>query len=138
MEYNKSNYGFLTVNYEDGDASSYKGLVMMYGDKKINFNNGDPLIDWYDYCKFIHDGGARDYGIISISHSSSVDHWFMDSGLYTEKYLKLVDNEYYTFYTNDELFNMSMSDINRLKSCVISNDMKTFQELKDYYNSNNK
>jgi len=134
----KNHIAFMTVNYDDGDASTYKCLEISYGSRVKLFATGNPLIDWYDYCKFIYDGEAGDEGIGSIGHSSSVDHWFMDSKLYTEKYLKLVDNDHYEFYSNDELDGMSLRQIQGKKMCVIKKDMKTFQELKDYYKLNKK
>ena len=132
----KSN-GFLTIVYDDSDASTYQSLIIMYGDKKeIKFNTGNPLIDWYDYCKFIFDGFAQDKGILSIGYSSSIDHWFMDTHVYLEKYLKLQDDNTYEFMTNDEINSLSISDLYKHKRCVIHKDMKTFQELKDYYEKN--
>lgn len=131
---NESN-AFFSINYEDGDANSYKGLELTYGDKVKLFNSGDPLIDWYDYCKFIYNGDAIKENIVSIGCSSSVDHWFMDTDEYVEKYLKY-DEELgkYVFYTDDELNNMSFSELKSNQRCIISKDMKTFDELKEYYN----
>ena len=45
---------FLNVNYDDGDSKTFKGLTISLDDKKIEFNTGNPLIDWYDYYKFIY------------------------------------------------------------------------------------
>jgi len=129
--------GFLTIDYDDSDASTYKSITIMCGDKKeIKFNTGNPLIDWYDYCKFIFDGFVQNEGIFSIAHSSSIDHWFMDTDEYLEKYLKLQDDGTYDFMTNDEINSLPMLDLYTYKKCVIHKDMKTFQELKDYYKNN--
>ena len=128
---------FMTVNYEDG-TPSFESIKVSYGDKVKLFDTGDPLIDWYNYCKFIYNGEAKEEGIISIICSSSYDHWFMDSEDYVEKYLKFVDNECYVFYTKDELNNMPIDEIRKHMKCVVHKDMKTFQELKDYYIKNKK
>jgi hypothetical protein len=125
---------FFTVDYEDGDANSYKGLELTYGDKVKLFNSGDPLIDWYDYCKFIYGGGAEKENIVAIGCSSSIDGWFMDTDEYIEKYIKYDEESgKYIFFTNDELDNMSFSELKSNQHCVISKDMTTFDELKEYY-----
>lgn len=130
---NKS--GFLTVDYDDSNQSSYVALILYYGDKKeMRFDTGDPLIDWYDYCKFIFDGEASEkYGMSGVSCSSSVDHWFMDGDEYVEKYLKLDDNDEYEFYSVEDLKNFSLSDLFKYKKCVASKYMTSFQDLKTYY-----
>ena len=131
--------GFLTVDYDDSLQSSYVALILYYGDKKeIRFDTGDPLIDWYDYCKLVFDGyEIEKYEISSVVYSSSVDHWFMDGDEYLEKYLKLNENDDYEFISTDELKTYySLSEFNSLKRCVIHKDMKSFEELKKYYSEN--
>jgi hypothetical protein len=128
-------HAFMTVNYEDG-TSSFESIKVSYGDKVKLFATGDPLIDWYDYFKFVYQGDAKKEGIISIVCSSSYDHWFMDSEDYIEKYLKLIDEEYYDFFTSGELNSMSIDEIRKYMKCVIHKDMKNFKELKDYYIKN--
>jgi hypothetical protein len=126
---------FMTVKYEDG-LPTFDAIEVSYDDKVKRFDTGDPLIDWYDYCKFVYQGEAKEEGIVSIGCSSSYDHWFMDSEDYVEKYLKLIDDEYYDFYTSEELDSMSISEIRKHMKCVIRNDMKSFKELTDYYSKN--
>ena len=111
------NSGFLTVDYDNSKQLSYVALILYYGDKKeIRFDTGNPLIDWYEYCKFVFDGEASEkYNIGSIGCSSSIDHWFMDGDEYLEKYLKLNDNNEYEFMTSDELYELSLSKLNSHK-----------------------
>lgn len=136
---NKNYVAFMSIDYEDGDASTFNGIEISYGSKNKNFNSGDPLIDWYDYCKFIYEGSALDDGIGSIAHSSSVDHWFMDTDEYVEKFLKFVEEKHhYEFMTKDELSKLTLSDMKGKLRCVIHKDMKSFQELKNYYKTNKK
>jgi len=127
--------GFLTVDYDDSLQSSYVALILYYGDKKeMRFDTGNPLIDWYDFCKIVFDGEESEkYNMSGVGYSSSVDHWFMDGNEYIEKYLKLNDNDEYDFILTEELNNLSLSELNSLKRCVIQKDMKSFQELKKYY-----
>lgn len=137
METNKKYHGFLTVDYEDGDASTYKGLNLSLGDTVKRFDTGDPLIDWYDYCKYVYDGDARKNDVGYISYSSNVDHWFMDSKKYVEKYLKYMD-DHYEFMTNEDIYNMSFSDLKEHIKCVVTKRMKSFNDLKVYYKKNMK
>ena len=139
MEANKNYLGFMLVDYEDGDASTFKGLKLSFGNGDVMlFNSGDPLIDWYDYCKYIYGGGAIEDGVISIAHSSNVDHWFMDTDEYVEKYLKLIDDEHYDFMTKSDLNKLSLSEMKTKLKCIVRKDMKSFQELKNYYYVNKK
>ena len=123
----------MTIDYEDGDASSYKGIKISFEESVKLFNSGDPLIDWYDYCKYMYNGEALENNIDHIAHSSNVDHWFMDTDEYVEKYLKMIDDEHYDFMTSEELDKLSISEMKRNLRCVVTKDMKSFQELKDYY-----
>jgi len=129
------NSGFLTVDYDDSLQSSYVALILYYGDKKeMRFDTGNPLIDWYDFCKIVFDGEEKEkYNISSVSFSSSVDHWFMDGDEYLEKYLKLNENNEYEFIPNNEFSDFSLSELQSYKRCVIHKDMKSFEELKKYY-----
>ena len=125
--------GFLNVDYDDGDASTFRGLTLTYGDKTKKFDTGNPIIDWYNYMLFIYCGEAIDENINHISCSSSIDHWFMDSNDYTEKFIKENNDGEYEFMTEEDIKFMSFSDMNKTVKCVISNDMISFKELKEYY-----
>lgn len=139
MTENKNKVGFMTVDYEDGNASTYKGLKISFGESVKLFNTGDPLIDWYDYCKYIYGDDAIEDGVISIACSSNVDHWFMDTDEYIEKYLKFVEeDEKFVFMTNEDTDKLSISDMKSQIRCIVRKDMKSFQELKEYYNENTK
>lgn len=123
--------GFLTVEYEDGLAESFKGLTLKVDDTKIEFNTGNPLIDWYDYYKFVYNGEMAKLGIDYNNHSSSVDHWFMDTDDYCEKYIEFDENDEVRFVDTDL---MSFPDLDQCMKCVISNTMTSFADLKNYYN----
>lgn len=127
--------GFLDIDYDDGDADTFRGIILTYGPHTKNFNTGDPLIDWYDYKKFIYNGDAAKEGIFSIGHSSSVDHWFMDTDEYIEKYLKETETGF-EFISKEDIMLMSFSDMDHAIKCVISKDMNSFEDLKNYYRLN--
>lgn len=127
--------GFMSVDYDDGDASSFRGLILQYGDNTKNFNTGDPLLDWYDYKKFVYNGDAAKKGIFSIGHSSSVYHWFMDTDEYIEKYLKETETGF-EFINREDVNKLSFDQMDHSIKCVVSKDMKSFEELKQYYRLN--
>lgn len=132
-------HGFLTVNYDDGDSSSYKSIELSFGDGEVRlFDSGDPLIDWYDYFKYIYNGDAVDDDIVMISHSSSVDHWFMDTDDYLERYILINENNTYEFIDYEDTNKLSIPELQKMTRCVVHKDMKSFQELKDYYKLNKK
>jgi len=126
----------LNVIYIDGDPNSYKGLILESCDKKsiINFNTGDVLIDFYNYYKFVYNGDALKNNIKSISHLSSYDHFFMDNDIYIEKYI-IWDKkeEKYVFFNNYNVSNLSINEIDNCLKCIIDKNMKTIEELKEYY-----
>ncbi len=122
---------FCSVNYNDG----CKGLESIQlenafdGDKVIKtFNTGDPLIDWYEYYRWIYNDGLGKY--IMINYSSSVDHWFMDNDEYKEQYFTMDDDGVVHFVDHS---NLSLNELNNTPKCVIKKGMTTFKELKDYY-----
>ena len=122
---------FLNVNYDDGDSKTFKGLTISLDDKKIEFNTGNPLIDWYDYYKFIYQSDFFDkFNISYIGHLSSVDHWFMDTDDYYEKYIEFDENDEVRFVDTDL---KSFPDLDKCMKCVISNTMTSFVDLKNYY-----
>lgn len=123
---------FATVEYDEDKPENFKGIKITYGDKVKIFNTGDPLIDWFNYSKFLYLGEAIKEEIFSIRWSSSADHWFMDTDEYLEKYLKENGDEY-EFMTEDDLKFMSFQDMDRALKCVIHKEMKSFEELREYY-----
>ena len=97
------------------------------------------MIDWYEYCKYIYNGSAIEDNITSIVHSSSVGHWFMDTDEYIEKYIEYDENTgKYDFITTDTMNILSLNELRTKLKCVVAKDMKTFQDLIDYYEKNKK
>ncbi len=122
---------FCSINYNDGS----KGLESIqledtFNDNKIikSFNTGDPLIDWYEYYRWIYNDGLGKY--IMITYSSSIDHWFMDNGEYIEQYFTMDDDGEVHFVDHKDL---SFKELDTTPKCVIRKGMTTFKELKDYY-----
>lgn len=129
--------GILNIEYEDGIKSSYKYMEVVTENGNVFFNTGDPLIDWYDYSKFIYNGGATEHGIGKMGYSSSVSHWFIDDNDYLYKYLKYnEDDKIYDFYTDAEIFVTTFGEMKKMIKCTIHKDMKCFQDLIDYYKKN--
>lgn len=138
MKRNKT--GWLTVDYDDSNQETFKGLKLSIMDfatseeiEVLHFNTGDPIVDWFNYHKFLYGGEAYEKGLFTIGGSSNVDHWFIDGDKYIEKHLKVLDNgDRVEFMTQDEIDNLSLDELNATYKSVITQDIKSFQELKDY------
>lgn len=133
--------GWLTVDYDEPNGNTFRGLNVEISEqstgnvvKNIRFDTGDPVIDWYNYYKFIYGGEAFEQNIQHISGSSNTDHWFMDSEGYCEKIL-IEDGDSYRFATDDEMLKMSISDIQKSPKVVTINELDTFEKVKTYYKS---
>jgi len=63
--------GFLSIDFEEGDQSSYKGIDIRIGNKRKRFDSGNITVDFINYIKWAPDG-------VSFACSSSWDHFFMD------------------------------------------------------------
>lgn len=116
----------LSINYEDGDASSYKGIDLeIDGGQVVKLYSGDPIIDYLDmHMIHIRIGGQ-------INLSSSFDNFIMDSEEYTTKYvnLKTVDQRFHTY---DELIIM-----NEFPLMVVAHvDHENFHDVKQHYLDN--
>lgn len=120
--------GFLTIKYDDND--NYKSLLLELSDKKnIEYSSGDPLIDWYEYKKFIYGND-----ILYTTHSSSIDDWFFDNDDYVERYL----DDDFNFISYSKLSKLSIPELSKCLTVVCHKDMKNFEELKEYYKNNKK
>lgn len=127
---------FIDVDYEDGEQETFKAVKLHIGKEVLKYDTGDPLIDWYNVCKdlFSNDEFREKYDIDRIIVSSSFYHWFMDGNKYVEKYLKY-ENEKWEFVTDDEMKSPEF-DESKHAFCVATSDMKSFEELKEYYQKN--
>jgi hypothetical protein len=123
---------FYTVDYEEG-TDSFEAIRVEFDDETILFNTGDPVIDWFQFGRFKYSGGAAQLGIQSMGGSSSIDHWFMDNRNYVEQYLKEVEEGKFEFMTTKDISELSISEMDDCVKCVARRDMKSFQEVRDYY-----
>lgn len=123
---------FYSVDYEDG-TDSFNAIILSYGNKEKRFDTGDPLIDWFQFYKYVYSGAALQDKIIGIGGSSTIDHWFMDSDTYVERYLKKSEDGTFDFMTTKEIWEIPLYKFDECLKCVAHKDMKSFQEVKDYY-----
>jgi hypothetical protein len=65
---------FVTIDYDDGNGSSYRAVEIRYKNKKYRFDSGDVTVDWIDMIKWVSD---KDFEFANFS--SSVDHFVFDS-----------------------------------------------------------
>jgi len=101
---------FMSVDFKDGDQSSYKGFVVedtykLVDGKKHRFDTGDPIIDRINVFKFYDENFTES---VPCMNSSSYDHFFMDGDKWVAK----------TWYGLEY---------------VITKNIKTFKQLKQYY-----
>lgn len=68
--------GFLTVDYDEMDGASYKGLEFHVGENVHRFDTGNPVVDFYDYMIKL-----GDVDVEYVNHSSSVDHYLSDGAV---------------------------------------------------------
>lgn len=137
MKKEKEYIGILDADYDEPDGDTFRGLVLTFGDHILNFETGDPIVDWYNYKKFVYTGEASKRGIFTVRHLSSCDHWFMDTETYREHYLKVIDEDTLDFMTSEEIDKLTFKEMDEVMKCVAHKDMKTFQEVKDYCKQKN-
>lgn len=126
---------FATVNYTEGDQSSYKSLEVHYTErgeeKRSYFDTGDITVDHYDFMKWLVNQGKDFYDDNPfVTWSSSYDHFFMDGDRYVERYFNPKTSE---FYTQDEMDRMSFDELDANPKCICTKKFKNFDEVKAYY-----
>lgn len=127
--------GFLTVNYDEPNAdSSFRGLTLEIGNEKIEFNSKDPIVDFFEYNKWLANNSDK---VFMVTYSSSIDHFYMDSEKYYEKYV--VFNKNYSegnilSYKKLQELRLSHKTDELIKVCV-DDSISTWSELKNYVNS---
>lgn len=129
---------FLTANYLEPKAdTTFKGLELYVKgekEKRHKFNTGDPIVDFYNYKKWMAINAEKE-GIFVITHSSSIDHFYMDSKKYVERVVVFNKD-----YSDGELLHWQDAqkrglDIDKLITCCVTSKMKTWKELKEYVKS---
>lgn len=141
---------FLSVDYNEGDQESFKGLnltITSFCSKcsgktrpsgvTISFNTGDPLVDWFDYYAWLYNK-SQEIGVCHIMYSSSVDHWLMDGDKYYLKYMALdEEGQCKELHSWKEAMNKYL-DPDKMPNCIVTDEIKTFDQLKEYYKANKK
>jgi len=89
--------GFITIDYDEPKAKTYRGVHLHIEDEVNKFDSGDFIKDWFNMNKFI----AHSY-LTGCSISSSYDHFFMDGAKYNPLHL------------------VKENDIFELRKCTIS------------------
>lgn len=122
---------YLYIDFDEGDQSTYRCVELTIGKKKIKFDSGDPIIDYANYIKFIMDCD----NIFVVTHSSMVDHFFMDG----EEFFELCfDHDLKPIPRDLEILDkMTMDDFDNMMRFIGRDGMKTFEDLKTYYKKHN-
>jgi len=129
--------GHIRINYTEPDANTYESVEILFGrfagkEEKRIFNTGNFIQDWYDMRKFmINEMEDEPY----MTHSSSVDHFFMDGAEYESAYLHIIDEKpvlkYFDRSDPNWLFTQRDIDENGLEFFVPENTQPTWEELKE-------
>ncbi len=124
---------FLTAEYDEPKAdSTFKGFMVSDMDdskrtKKIMFNTGDPIYDYYAYKRWMMNSR-----VFMVTHSSSVDHFFMDSKKYIERHVVFNED-----YTEGVLVHWQDAEklghnVDSLPTVMATKKHKKFSEIKNY------
>lgn len=116
--------GFLSVDYDDKNQSSYKSFDLCIGKKTVKFNTGDPVVDWIDYRKYIE---KRHMFVV---RSSSTDHFFMDGDDYYEL---LYDPAKKCTVTHDMLMSRGMDYFDEIVGFVAKCGMNSLKDIIKHY-----
>lgn len=129
--------GIIRIIYNEPDAKTYKSVEISFGkfsgkEETRTFDTGNFIQDWYDMRKFmIKEMEDEPY----MSHSSSVDHFFMDGAQYDSAYLHIVDEKpvlkYFDRTDPDWLFTQRDIDENGWEFFVPEGAQPTWEELKE-------
>lgn len=112
---------FGTINYNDPNSD----IEIIISEKETiikSFKGSDPLIVWFEFKKWFYEECQQ-----RISWSSTIDHWFMDSE-YKEEYFNLETFEFVD-WRKIEMWDVA----EKYPSCVVNQEMKNFNDLKEYY-----
>jgi len=113
----------LSIEYDDGKQSTYECIAINVDGEVKEFDTGDPIIDWINYCFW-----RKDQDIV-VMCSSCFDHWFMDG----DDYFDLHFNKKYAPITKAEMFNMPNGEMMHLPHFIAKKPMKTVRDLEQYY-----
>ena len=124
---------FLFALYDE-DSLVWEGLQLTYDDKKLLFNTGDPIVDWYQYYKFLY-RESNNLGLSSICHSSSIDHWYMDQNIYKERYFDQ-DVDGMPFVSHKEILKLPLGKEDQLYFRIVATrEMKSYYDVEKYYDN---
>lgn len=126
----KINKGFLHVDYDERNQESYRGLDLVINDKAFKFDTGNIIVDWVEHILHIIKTIPKEE-ILQLNYSSTVDHFIMDGDLF----------ELVVFKDDGSI--EDPEKINELHHegeplYVINDKIKTFHELKKYYEEKKK
>lgn len=127
---------FASIYYDEISQDSYESIrlssIVGLDITEIKFSTGDPIVDYYDFCRFSY----RTEGFLEnnyVSWSSMLDHFLHDGDKYQMKYFR-GDDEKFEFLSNSDMDKLSIRQIDELLNCICLEDHKNFNEVKEYIN----
>lgn len=127
----------FSIEYTEPKQDTYKAvrldLLVGYKKKKVLFNSGDIVVDWYMFNRFLVNLPEKVLDKNMFCGSSSNDHFFMDGKKFTTAYLNPKTLE---FYTKEEMKKNPNWYEEGIKNIIPSDgSIKTFAQLKEYVKS---
>ena len=119
--------GFITVDYDEPDSSTYRGLKLSLDKVDHNFNSGNLAKDYNDLMKFLGTLSDEEFPAM-LTFSSSYDHFWMDGG--ADKYKEMYVNK--DFRLNE----LPLNDNEYLFRIIVENStlpLSNFNEFKQLY-----
>ena len=131
---------FSTVDYDDGVGSTFRGIEVSYNENGVEmtkrFNTGDPIIDYYDYQKWLHEAPKEFWSENwRIGGSSSWDHFLMDNKTIQESYFEPKTGEFLNWRKalNDGNIDLYNKITKEFPTVWHTKKMKNFLDVKKYY-----
>jgi hypothetical protein len=113
--------GHLSVDYEEGDQSIYRGIDVSIGEEKVRFDSGNITVDFINYIKWVAD---QHFDVIG--YSSSWDHFFMDGEAYKGLHIDHSNENNVVENYGDPRFEDTIE-------YPVPLEINNFEELKAYY-----
>ena len=126
---NRTDIGFVSIDYSDGDQLTYKGYKIDNGKhEKLRIFTGDFIIDSLLLKLFIE--SSLKSKCFHWSCSSSMNHFFSDGNLFKKVYVQW--NSESTDFNIKPTEEIEMSKIEKYDQIVLGQNMNSFKEYSEY------
>lgn len=117
-KFNKMKKGFITIDYDEPKAKTYRGVHLIVDEITYKFSSGNFVKDWFEMNKFISFSDLTGAGM-----SSTYTHFFMDGAKFNSAWLKVNDENVELVYEYED---------NLIEFFVPYNKVWNWEKLKKY------